>query len=344
LKLRQLGDSELQVSTVCLGTMTWGEQNTESQAHEQMDFAVAQGINFFDAAEMYPVPPRAETQGRTEQYIGSWLKARGARDRIVLATKVTGPAEFPWIRGGPRLDHKSVIAACETSLKRLQTDRIDLYQVHWPERQTNFFGKLGFRPAEDARAVAIEETLGALAELQKAGKIRYAGISNETPWGTMEYLRLHREKGWPRVVSIQNPYNLLNRSFEIGLAEFAHRENVGLLAYSPLAFGVLSGKYLDGARPPRTRLTLFSRFHRYTGAEADAATREYAELASRSGLDVAQMALAFIGMQPFVAATIIGQTTMEQLRANIAGAQLQLSEDVVLQIEKIHRRHTIPCP
>jgi aryl-alcohol dehydrogenase-like predicted oxidoreductase len=344
LKYASLGGSDLKVSRVGLGTMTWGEQNSEADAHAQMDVAVEQGINFFDAAEMYPVPPRAQTQGRTEQYIGTWLKKRGKRHELVIASKVTGPAEFPWLRGGPRLDRKSVVAACEASLARLQIECIDLYQVHWPERPTNYFGRLGYRAADDSACVPIEETLGALTDLQAQGKIRHVGISNESAWGLGEYLRLHREKKLPRVVSIQNPYNLLNRSFEIGLAEFAHREDVGLLAYSPLAFGVLSGKYLEGARPIGSRLTLFARFQRYTGAEAESATREYVQLAKAHSLDPAQMALAFVAMQPFVASTIIGQTTLPQLRANIAGAQAQLSAETVAALEKIHRRHTIPCP
>lgn len=344
MKLRELGRSGLKVSEICLGTMTWGEQNTEGEAHEQMDYAVAQGINFFDAAEMYPVPPKAETQGRTEQYIGSWLRKSGRRAQIVLATKVTGPGPMPWLRGGPKLDRASVIAACEGNLRRLGTDYIDLYQVHWPERGTNYFGKLGYAPQPESGVTPIEETLDALAELQRQGKVRHVGISNETPWGLAEYLRGAREKSLPRPVSIQNPYSLLNRSYEVGLAEFAHREQVGLLAYSPLAFGVLSGKYLDGARPPQGRLTLYARFSRYTGPEADLATREYVTLARQHGLDPAQMALAYVTSRPFVVANIIGATSMAQLRSNIASAELTLSDEVLQGIERIHRRHTIPCP
>ncbi|MGH8481372.1 MAG: aldo/keto reductase, partial [Nevskiaceae bacterium] len=249
MNFRPLGNSGLSVSVVGLGTMTWGEQNTEAEAHEQLDHALAAGVNFIDAAEMYPVPPKAETQGRTEQYIGTWLKARRNRERVILATKVTGPADMPWLRGGPRPSRAQLRAALEASLRRLQSDYVDLYQVHWPDRSTNFFGRLGYEHKDGERVVPIEETLEALAGLVKDGKVRHAGISNETPWGLSEYLRLSRERGWPRAVSIQNPYNLLNRSFEVGLAEFAHREQVGLLAYSPLAFGVLSGKYLGGARP-----------------------------------------------------------------------------------------------
>jgi aryl-alcohol dehydrogenase-like predicted oxidoreductase len=344
MRYNPLGTTGLSVSRICLGTMTWGEQNSEAQAHEQLDYAVAQGINFIDAAEMYPVPPRAETQGRTEQYIGTWLRRRGRRDDLVLATKVVGPGDFKWLRGGPRLDRAGVLAACDTSLQRLQTDYIDLYQVHWPARATNYFGQLGFRARPDEAAVPIEETLGALDELVKAGKVRHAGISNETPWGVAEYLRLARERGLPRVQSIQNPYNLLNRSFELGLAEFSHREGLGLLAYSPLAFGKLSGKFMNGARPPAARVTLFARFSRYNSEQADAAIAEYVALARRHGLDPAQMALAFVHSRPFLTATIIGATSMEQLRSNIDSIGLELPEPVLAEIEALHRRYTYPCP
>ena len=343
MDVRTLGHTDLKLSLICLGTMTWGEQNTEAEAHAQMDYAVSQGINFFDAAEMYPVPPRAETQGRTEQYIGTWFKKTGKRKQIVLATKVTGPGNFPYLRGGSRLDRKSILSACDDNLRRLQTDWIDLYQIHWPERATNYFGKLGYEHKSD-RAVPVEETLAALDELVKLGKVRHVGISNETPWGLHEYLRLSREKGLPRVASIQNPYSLLNRSYEVGLAEFSHRETIGLLAYSPLAFGVLSGKYLGGARPPQSRVTLFERFSRYNGANADLAVQAYVDLARRSGLDPCQMALAFVNTRPFLASTIIGATNMDQLKSNIASHSMRLSKDVLDEIEKIHRRHTIPCP
>lgn len=344
MELRKLGQTDLEVTSLCLGTMTWGEQNTEGEAHEQMDYAVAQGINFFDVAEMYPVPPKAETQGRTEQYIGSWFKARKSRSKVVLATKVAGPGEMSWIRGGARLDRASILAACDTSLKRLQTDYIDLYQIHWPSRGTNYFGQLGFKPSDDRHATPIGETLSALGELVQAGKVRHVGISNETPWGLSEYLRLSREKKLPRVVSIQNPYSLLNRSFEVGLAEFAHREQVGLLAYSPLAFGVLSGKYLDGQKPADARLTLFTRFSRYNGEHAEAATREYASLAREHGVELSQMALAWVSSRPFTTSNIIGATTMAQLRSNIDSQALKLSKELVAGIEAIHKRYTIPCP
>ena len=343
MEVRTLGRTDLKLSLICLGTMTWGEQNTEAEAHEQMDYALGQGINFFDAAEMYPVPPRAETQGRTEQYIGTWFKKSGTRKQIVLATKVTGPGNFPYLRGGSRLDRKSILSACDDNLRRLQTDWIDLYQIHWPERSTNYFGKLGYEYRND-RAVPVEETLSALDELVKLGKVRHVGISNETPWGLHEYLRLSREQGLPRIASIQNPYNLLNRSYEVGLAEFSHREDISLLAYSPLAFGVLSGKYLAGARPPQSRVTLFERFSRYNGAQADLAVQAYVDLARRSGLDPCQMALAFVNSRPFLTSTIIGATTMAQLRSNIASHGLRLSRDVLEEIETIHKRYTIPCP
>jgi aryl-alcohol dehydrogenase-like predicted oxidoreductase len=344
MRTRKLGPTDLDVTRICLGTMTWGEQNTEAEAHEQLDYAVAQGINFIDAAEMYPVPPKAETQGRTEQYLGTWLKARGNRDQLVIATKVIGPGEFPWLRGGPRLDRASVLAACDTSLQRLQTDYIDLYQVHWPARSTNYFGQLNYRATNDRAATPIEETFGALAELVQQGKVRHIGISNETPWGVAEYFRLAREKNLPRPVSIQNPYSLLNRSFEVGLSEFSHRDKLGLLAYSPLAFGALSGKYLGGARPPQGRLTLFARFSRYNGEHADHAVGEYVALARQHGLDPAQMALAFVTARPFTTSTIIGATTMEQLRSNIASSEIKLSDEVLQGIEAIHKRYTIPCP
>jgi aryl-alcohol dehydrogenase-like predicted oxidoreductase len=324
--------------------MTWGEQNREAEAFEQIDYALDQGINFIDTAEMYPVPPKAETQGATESILGNWLARSGRREEIVLATKVTGKSAMDWIRGGPRLTRQQIVEACEHSLQRLQTDFIDLYQVHWPDRATNFFGKLGYQHREDDDAAEIDETLGALAELVEAGKVRYIGLSNETPWGLSEYLRLSERHDWPRVVSMQNPYNLLNRSYEIGLAEFAYRSDVGLLAYSPLAFGKLSGKYLGGQKPEGARLTLFERFSRYSGEIADAATRDYVELARSHGLDPAQMALAYVNSRGFVVSNIIGATSMEQLRANVASAAISLSGKVLKGIEAIHQRHPNPCP
>ncbi|WP_447927166.1 NADP(H)-dependent aldo-keto reductase [Vreelandella sp. EE27] len=343
MQTRPLGRTGLDVSRLCLGTMTYGEQNSEAEAHEQLDRAVAFGINFIDTAEMYPVPPKAETQGLTERYVGSWLKARGARDDVVLATKIVGPG-VEHIRGGSRMDRAHIHQAVDASLARLQTDYVDLYQLHWPERKTNFFGQLGYTVADDNDATQLKETLEALKELVDAGKVRAIGLSNDTPWGVMRMLQLADEFDLPRVASVQNPYNLLNRSFEVGLAEIAHREDVGLLAYSPLAFGVLSGKYLDGARPAKGRLTLYERFKRYTSPQAEEATQAYVSLAQKHGLDPAQMALAFINSRPFLTSNIIGATTMEQLEANLASESLKLDDEVLEGIDEIHRRISNPSP
>ncbi|ONF42805.1 NADP(H)-dependent aldo-keto reductase [Marinobacter lutaoensis] len=345
MQTRKLGNTDIDVTLICLGTMTWGEQNTEQDAFEQLDYAIAEGINFIDAAEMYPVPPRQETQGRTEEILGNWLARRGRRDDLVIASKVAGPGNgLGYLRQGPRLTREHIRQACEDSLRRLRTDYIDLYQVHWPDRNTNFFGKLGYVHREDEDATPIEETLAALDELVREGKVRHIGLSNETPWGLAEYLRLSREKGWPRVASIQNPYNLLNRSFEVGLAEFAHREQVGLLAYSPLAFGMLTGKYLGGKWPEKGRLTLYERFSRYSSERALDATRAYVELARQHGLSPAQMALAYVNSRGFVTSNIIGATTMEQLKENVGSAQVTLSPQVLEAIESIHQEFTYPCP
>jgi aryl-alcohol dehydrogenase-like predicted oxidoreductase len=345
MEYRQLGQSDLRVSTIALGTMTWGQQNTEAQAHEQMDYALEQGINFFDAAEMYPVPPKAETYGRTEEYIGTWFAQKGQRDRVILATKAISRGDFEYIRGGPTLSREQIKQACETSLKRLQTDYIDLYQLHWPDRRTNFFGALGFQAIDrDEQAVSIEESLSALNELVQEGKVRHIGVSNETPWGVAEYLRLSEQQGLPRIDSIQNPYNLLNRSFEVGLAEFSCREQVGLLAYSPLAFGMLAGKYLNGMKPDNARLTLFERFQRYNNDQGQAATQAYVQVARDHGLDPAQMALAYVTSRQFVTSNIIGATTMEQLKSNIDSESLTLSAAVLADIEAVHQRQPNPCP
>ncbi len=343
---RPLGRTGIEVSALCLGTMTFGEQNSEAQAHAQLDRAVAAGINFIDTAEMYPVPPRAQTQGRTESYIGSWLAARGGRDRVVLATKVSGAADWiTWLRGGGhRLDRRNIEAALEDSLRRLRTDYVDLYQLHWPDRETNFFGKLGYAPPKEDHGVPLEETLEVLSDLVRAGKVRAIGVSNETPWGLMRFLALSQQRGLPRMATIQNPYSLLNRSFEIGLAEVSIREECGLLAYSPLAFGVLSGKYLDGRRPPGARLTLYERFNRYSNPESERATTEYVALARRHGLDPAQMALAWVSSRPFTTSTIIGATSLEQLESNIGSTAVCLNDDLVVEIEAIHQRQPNPAP
>lgn len=344
MQTRPLGDTGIEVSRLCLGTMTFGEQNSEAEAHEQLDRAVAFGINFIDTAEMYPVPPRAETQGRTETYIGNWLKARGSRDDVIIASKIAGPG-LDYLRGGSRLTREQIHQAVETSLRRLQTDYIDLYQLHWPDRHTNFFGRMGYEHQEEEEdCTPLEESLSALKELVESGKVRAIGLSNETPWGLMQSLRLAERLGLSRVASIQNPYNLLNRTFEIGLAEIAHRENVGLLAYSPLAFGVLSGKYLDGQWPPGARLTLFERFQRYNSQSAMEATRAYVEIAREHDLDPAQMALAFVNSRSFLTSNIIGATTMEQLESNLASESLKLEPAVLEAIEAVHRRQPNPCP
>lgn len=324
--------------------MTFGEQNTEAEAHDQLDCALSHGVNFIDTAEMYPVPCRGETQGRTEQYIGTWLKKSGRRNDVILASKVAGPGMMPYLRDGPQLTPDHIEAALEASLKRLQTDCIDLYQVHWPARNTNFFGKLGYESDPGESATPIEETYACLAKAVEQGKVRYVGVSNETPWGVMQYQSLARTHGWPGVVSVQNPYSLLNRTYEIGLAEISHRENVGLLAYSPLGFGVLSGKYLDGKAPADARLSRYTYFDRYTGDVAVEATRAYVELARKNGHAPAQMALAFVNSQPFVASNIIGATSLQQLEEDIGSIDLALSKEVMEEIERLHGHWPNPCP
>lgn len=345
MKYRSLGRTTISVSELCLGTMTWGEQNTQDEAFAQIDRAAEHGINFMDAAEMYPVPPRPETYGQTERIIGNYFKKRGNRDQWILTSKVAGPGNnISHIRDG-NLKHnrQHIVAALEGSLERLQTDYIDLYQLHWPDRETNFFGKLGY-VHNDKTFTPLEETLEVLNEQVQAGKIRHIGLSNETPWGTMRFLQLAEERGWPRAVTIQNPYNLLNRSFEVGLAEIAIREQCGLLAYSPLAFGMLTGKYANGARPEHARLTLFNRFTRYNNPETMRATEQYVQLAKQHGLDPAQMALAYVTSRPFVTSNIIGATSLEQLQSNLDSTNLTLSEEVVAGIEAIHKIQPNPAP
>ncbi len=346
MQYRRLGSTDLEVSVICLGTMTWGEQNSEAEAFEQLDYAVAHGVNFIDTAELYPIPPSKRTYGRTEAIIGNWLKKRGRRADLILATKVAGNTKgwVSYIRGGPRLNRLQIHQAIDASLKRLRTDYVDLYQVHWPARTVNKFGERGMTQLEEESVESIGETLEALDQLVRSGKVRHIGISNETPWGMMQYLTLAKKHGWVRIQSIQNPYNLLNRLFEVGLSEMSLRENVGLLAYSPLGFGVLSGKYLDGTASPGSRLNLFSEYRRYSGENAVQATREYVRLARRHGLSPAQMALAFVNSRPFVTANIIGATTMEQLRENIASIDLTLSKEVLDGIEAIHTRIPDPAP
>ena len=345
MRYRTLGNSDIKVSLICLGSMTWGQQNSEAEGHEQMDYALDQGVNFIDTAELYAIPARAETQGRTEEIIGTWLRSRGNRDKVILASKVAGPGKG-WVdhirQGESRHDRTNMSAALDASLKRLQTDYLDLYQLHWPERSTNCFGKLGYTHQDDS-FTPIEETLGVLAEFIQAGKIRKIGLSNETPWGLMKFLQIADNLGLPRVITIQNPYSLLNRSFEIGLAEIAHRERVGLLAYSPLGFGALSGKYLDGGGP-MDRINLFPEYTRYSSPQAVAATKGYVTLARDMDMSPAQMALAYVNSRSFLTSTIIGATNMDQLRENIASVDLQLSDEVLERIESIHNKIPNPAP
>lgn len=347
MQYRTLGNTDLKVSLIGLGTMTWGEQNTELEAHQQLDLALDQGINLIDTAEMYPIPPREHTQGATETMTGNWLKARGQRDQIILATKAVGPSRDPvrpsYFRNGQaKLDRANLVQAVDNSLRRLQTDYIDLYQLHWPDRSANYFGKLGLDVLPEEDTVPIAETLRALQELVASGKIRHIGVSNETPWGLHQYLSLAQFADLPRIASIQNPYNLLNRSFEVGLSEFSLRENVGLLAYSPLAFGMLTGKYQQGARPANARLTLYDRFQRYLNPRAQQASDAYAALAREHNLSPATMAQAFVNSRPFVASNLVGATNLEQLQENIDSVHTTLSPELLAELEVLHQQ--IPNP
>lgn len=352
MEMRRLGRTDIRVSKICLGTMTWGQQNTEEEGHDQIEMALDHGVNFLDTAEMYSVPAREETYGRTEEIIGSWLKKTGKRDDIVLASKVAGPLpSLKHIRphlhrnGRNDLDRQSVIDACDASLKRLGTDYIDLFQVHWPSRRTNFFGVLRYRPAPEDTSVPLEETLGAMQELITAGKVRAVGLSNESSWGVSHALSLSETANIPRVASVQNPYNLLNRSYEIGLSEISLRENCGLLAYSPLASGFLTGKYINGARPEGGRFTLFpGTFGRYLNKNGEAAMEKYVALAQDNGYDPAQMANAFVNMQPFVTSNIIGATTPEQLKTALDTHDMVLSKELIKEINKIETEFPMPCP
>ena len=349
MQFRPLSNTGILVPEICLGTMTFGEQNTQEQGFEQLDYALDQGINFWDTAEMYPVPPKPETQGATERVIGNWIASRGGRDKLFLASKIAGPSQGgSHIRDGKtKFIAAEIESALDQSLNRLQTDYIDLYQLHWPQRPTNFFGKLGYGNQEAQEAAVItdlEETLTALhAEIQK-GRIRYIGLSNETPWGTMKFLHLAEKLGLSKFVSVQNPYSLLNRTYEVGMSEIAKYEGVGLLAYSPLAFGYLTGKFRHGARPANARVTLFFRFSRYSNPESEWATEQYAQLAEKHGLSLTQLALAFIKQQFFVTSTIIGATNLDQLKENIQAFEINLSEEVLKGIETIHQQQPNPAP
>lgn len=342
---RRLGRTDLKVSALCLGTMTWGSQNTAQEGHAQMDMALDHGINFFDTAEMYAVPASPDTSFRTETIIGEWFARTGQRDKVVLATKAAGPGEYvKHIRGGPRFSAKSLQDAAEGSLNRLQTDVIDIYQLHWPERTTNFFGQLGYKHREGEEGIAISETVAGLKALVDTGKIRHWGLSNETPWGTMTFIHEAEKIGLAPPVSIQNPYSLLNRSFEVGLAEIAHREQVGLLAYSPLAFGMLSGKYRNDQWPEGARLTLFKQFARYSNPQAIAATEAYCELARERGVSPAQLALQFVTTRPFVTSNIIGATTLAQLEENLKSIDVPWDKDLEKALNAIHTRFPYPAP
>lgn len=352
MQYRPLGRTDLSVSAICLGTMTWGQQNTEAEGHAQMDYALDQGINFFDTAELYSIPPKAETQGSTERIIGSWFKARGRRDKVVLATKTIGRSQMTWFRDPPqegRLDKAQMTQALEGSLRRLQTDYIDLYQLHWPERPIPWgsnptrFDSKGFAPAADE--TSIESQLEVLDGFIKAGKIRHVGLSNESAWGTMRFLFAAETKGLPRVVTVQNAYNLLNRTYDVAMAEIFVREQVGLMAYSPLAQGFLSGKYLDGARPPGARTTLFDRGQCYQTPGAEEAIRDYVAVARKHGVDPSAMAVAFVTSRPFTTSNIIGATSMAQLKVCVEASQaVVMTPELQADLDAVHQLRGNPCP
>ena len=345
MKYTTIPHTDIQVSKICLGTMTWGNQNTQNEGFEQMDYALEKGVNFFDTAELYPVPANAETYADTERIIGNWFEQRKNRDKVVLATKIAGPGAYTAHIRTTGFTPDSIREALEGSLIRLKTDYIDLYQLHWPERNANFFGKRDYAAdADEQWAVNFQEILKTLEGFIKEGKIRHIGLSNETPWGAMKYLALAEHKNLPQMKTIQNPYSLLNRTFEVGNAEVSHREHLGLLAYSPLAFGVLSGKYRDGKLPEKSRLKLFPRMARYSSKEATAATEAYATIAAKHNLTLTQLSLAFVTDRPFVTSNIIGATTMEQLAENIATADVTLSADILAEIDAVHNRIPNPAP
>lgn len=343
MKINKLGESELRVSEICLGTMTWGEQNSERDAHLQLDFALDHGINFIDTAEMYPVPPNANTYSRTESYLGSWL-GKQQRDRLVIASKVAGPGRRDWVRGGrTELTRENISEAVNDSLKRLQTDYLDLYQFHWPGRNVPMFGVTRFDPSKETAAIPILEQIEAMAALIKSGKIRHYGLSNETTWGVCEFLRLARAHGLPPPLTIQNCYSLVNRMFDGDLAEASFREKVPLLAYSPLAMGMLTGKFSGGALPPRTRLGRYADFgERYKRELVRAAADEYCRFAQSRGLSPTEMAMAFVRTRWFVASTITGATDLAQLKQNIDSVKVELDAETLAGIDAIHRRYPSP--
>ena len=349
MNFKKLGNTDLKVSTICLGAMTWGEQNNQKDAFEQMDYALDKGVNFFDTAELYSVPMKAETRGKTSQYVGEWFLKTKKRNKIILADKVAGTSGMDWLRPNNEktsLNKKQIEFACNRSLKDLKTDYIDLYQVHWTDRPSGAFsGKLEYEHKTTENFVSIEETLDALNNLVKAGKVRHIGISNETPWGTSQYLKLAEQKKLARIASIQNAYNFLNRGFEVGLSEIAIREKVGLLAYSPLASGYLSGKYRNGAMPKNSRMDLFYDFWpRYRTLNSEKAVEEYWNLAKKFKLNLAQMAIKFCEIQPFITSVIIGSTTMEQLKINIESVSVNLKDEILKEINDVQLKYPNPCP
>ncbi len=345
MKYNKLGDSDLRVSEICLGTMTYGQQNTIDEARQQLDYAISQGVNFIDSAEMYPVPGKAETQGKTEEYIGAWL-VKQPRDRLIIATKVAGPSPgLSWIRGGKnRIDRVNVKQALEDSLRRLQTDYIDLYQIHWPDRYVPLFGAPDYDPSQERETVAITEQLVVFADLIAEGKIRYLGLSNETPWGVCEFSHLSQQLGLPKVIAIQNAFSLVNRVFHLHLAEACRFNNLGLLAYSPLAFGLLTGKYLNGI-PANSRLDLFKGFGgRYEKPNLTEAIKGYLAIAEKYGMTPAQLALAFVRSRWFVSSTIIGATTIDQLQENLSSLEVELTPEIIAEIDVVHKRYPNPTP
>ncbi len=345
MKYTTIPHTDIRVSKICLGTMTWGNQNTAAEGFEQMDYALDTGVNFFDTAELYPVPATADTYADTERIMGDWFATRKNREKVVLATKIAGPGAYTAHIRTTGFTTDSISEALEGSLKRLQTDYVDLYQLHWPERNANFFGKRDYFPDDEERwQENFQEILETLHRFVQQGKIRHIGLSNETPWASMKYISLAEQKDLPRMKTIQNPYSLLNRTFEVGNAEVAHREQLGLLAYSPLAFGVLSGKYRNGQLPENSRLKLFPRMARYNSEESSAATEAYAAIAAKHGLSLTQLSLAFVTDRPFVTSNIIGATTMEQLKENIDTAAITLSAEILTEIDAVHNRIPNPAP
>ena len=345
MNYRKLGNTEIDVSTICLGTMTWGEQNSQNEAFEQMNFALDQGVNFWDTAELYAVPPKKETYGYTEEIIGNWFKTNNNRNKVILATKVAGPNR-DYIRNGENsFFGKNLLDALNSSLKRLNTDYIDLYQLHWPERNVNNFGKLGYEHEEN-NWNEFEDVLGDLKNYIDKGKIRYVGLSNETPWGVIKYLQLSKDKNLPRMMSVQNPYNLLNRSYEIGLSEVSIRENIGCLSYSPLASGYLSGKYRNGALPKGSRIERDGDFwnYRYNTPNMKKAVEEYYKISKKYNLDMSQMSLKFCELRDFMTSVIIGATTMDQLKTNIESVKVKLDTEVIKEINDVQKKYPNPCP